>query len=45
MSTRLPVADRAQVRRAAWRLLRHDRRAFLTVLGLYGLAGDRKSVV
>lgn len=39
MSTRLPVADRAQVRRAAWRLLRHDRRAFLTVLGLYGLAG------
>jgi ATP-binding cassette subfamily C protein len=36
---RLPVADRVQVRRAAWRLLRQDRRAFLAVLTLYSLTG------
>jgi ATP-binding cassette, subfamily C, bacterial len=35
---RLPVADRAQVRRAAWRLLRHDRRALALVVVLYCLA-------
>jgi ATP-binding cassette subfamily C protein len=39
MTTRLPVADRRQVRRATWRLLRQDRRAFATVLALYSLAG------
>jgi ATP-binding cassette subfamily C protein len=39
MSLRLPVADRAQVRRAAWQLLRADRRAFSIVLALYCLAG------
>jgi ATP-binding cassette subfamily C protein len=35
---RLPVASRSQVREAAWRLLRHDRRALLFVVGLYCLA-------
>jgi ATP-binding cassette subfamily C protein len=35
---RLPVAGRAQVRRAGWRLVRHDRRALLSVVGLYCLA-------
>lgn len=35
---RLPVAGRAQTRRAAWRLVRHDRRAMLVVIGLYSLA-------
>jgi ATP-binding cassette, subfamily C, bacterial len=39
LNTRLPVADRRQTRRAAWRLLLRDRRAFGAVLGLYGLAG------
>ncbi|MFF9048796.1 ABC transporter ATP-binding protein [Streptomyces parvulus] len=34
----LPVADRADVRRAAARLLAEDRRALATVLGLNGLA-------
>ncbi|GIG64707.1 ABC transporter ATP-binding protein [Phytomonospora endophytica] len=44
-STRLPVADRRDVRRATWRLLSGDRRALTTVLALYcaaaaaGLAG------
>jgi ATP-binding cassette subfamily C protein len=36
--TRLPVAGRGQVRRAAWQLVRHDRRAMLVVIGLYSLA-------
>jgi ATP-binding cassette subfamily C protein len=35
---RLPVAGRKPARRAAWRLLCHDRRALLMVLGLYCLA-------
>jgi ATP-binding cassette subfamily C protein len=35
---RLPVAGRGQVRRAAWRLLWLDRRAFLAVVGRYCLA-------
>ena len=35
---RLPVASRRQARQAVWELLRHDRRAMLTVIGLYCLA-------
>lgn len=35
---RLPVAGRAQVRRDAWRLVRHDRRALVLVVALYCLA-------
>lgn len=35
---RLPVADRVHARREAWRLLRHDRRALLLVVGLYCLS-------
>lgn len=35
---RLPVAGQAQVRRAAWRLLRHDRPALVVVVTLYCLA-------
>jgi ATP-binding cassette, subfamily C, bacterial len=37
-AVRLPVADRARVRREAWRLLRHDRWALAAVVSLYCLA-------
>ncbi|WP_341716402.1 ABC transporter ATP-binding protein [Micromonospora sp. FIMYZ51] len=36
--SRLPIADRAQVRRATWELLRGDRRALVSVVLLTGLA-------
>ncbi|MGH3680868.1 MAG: ABC transporter ATP-binding protein [Natronosporangium sp.] len=35
---RLPVANRGQARRAAWQLVRHDRRALVVVTALYSLA-------